>query len=131
MTRTTVLRSRLALVCAVVGVVGVLAPATQAMAGETDAPRAAEAVSAAEGGQPATVRVRAYYDVNLMAAPGPSDVVGFARAGTLLDSPTGSTLTGAWYPGTTCGDHQDSDTWQEVFVPGTQRLGYAPSYCIM
>lgn len=38
MTRTTALRSRLALVCAAVGLVGVLAPTTQAMATETDAP---------------------------------------------------------------------------------------------
>lgn len=138
MTRTTVLRSRLTLVCTVITLVGLSAPAAQAMPSTTAAPPVAAADQAAlkepgvtGGGQPATVRVKAYYDVNLLAAPGASDVVGFAKAGTLLDSPSGSPVYGAWYPGTTCGDHQDSNTWQEVYVPGTQRLAYAPNYCII
>ncbi|GAB2660865.1 hypothetical protein GCM10027271_19520 [Saccharopolyspora gloriosae] len=126
MTRTTVLRSRLALVCAAVGLVGVLAPAAQA----TAAPAADPARVVAEAGQTPAATVQAYYDVNLLAAPGASDVVGFVRAGTLLESPNGN-VNGAWYPGTTCGDHMDGDTWAEVYVPGTQRFGYAPSYCIM
>ncbi|MEV5537428.1 hypothetical protein AB0L13_11260 [Saccharopolyspora shandongensis] len=141
MTRTTVVRARLTLACAAIALMGMFAPTAQAMPNAAALPQAAAAdpmaskdlagASVTEGRQPATVRVKAYCDVNLLAAPGPSDVVGFARAGMLLDSPDGGTVTGAWYPGTTCGDHQDSDTWTEVFVPGTQRLAYAPSYCIM
>ena len=81
MTRTTVARARLTLACAAIALVGLFAPAAQAMPTAAALPQAAAAdpmvskdlaaVSGTEGGQPATVRVKAYYDVNLLAAPGP------------------------------------------------------------